>query len=147
MDICVFSHFSLSVSPEICIVLIFLKNQISSGWCGSVGWALSYGPKGCGFDSRSGHTPGLQIQFQLGAYEKQLISVSLSHRCFCPSLSPSLPLSLKSITMYLGEDKKKIIKLGFIYSLYGFFVLCSINMHSLLTLLYLVSFCHSCLTF
>ena len=29
------------------------------------------------------------------AYERQLINVSLSHRCFSPSLSPSLPLSLE----------------------------------------------------
>ena len=30
-----------------------------------------------------------------GAYERQPIDVSLSHWCFSPSLSPSLPLSLK----------------------------------------------------
>ena len=32
---------------------------------------------------------------QLGAWERQLIYVSLTHRCFSPSLSLSLPLSLK----------------------------------------------------
>ena len=32
---------------------------------------------------------------QLGACERQLIDVSLTHRCFSPSLSHSLPLSLK----------------------------------------------------
>ena len=31
-----------------------------------------------------------------GAYEKQLIDVSLSCQCLSPSLSPSLPLSLKN---------------------------------------------------
>ena len=30
-----------------------------------------------------------------GTYEKQSINVSLSHKCFSPFLSPSLPLSLK----------------------------------------------------
>ena len=32
---------------------------------------------------------------QLGAYKRQLINVSLARQCFCPSLSPSLTLSLK----------------------------------------------------
>ena len=38
---------------------------------------------------------GLDCGFgpQVGAYEKQLIHVSLSHRCLSPSLSSSLPLS------------------------------------------------------
>ena len=35
--------------------------------------------------------PGLQ----LGMCERQPIDVSLAHRCFSPSLSPSLPCSLK----------------------------------------------------
>ena len=35
--------------------------------------------------------------------ERQLIHVSLSHRCF----SPSLPLSLKSVSMSSGEGKNK----------------------------------------
>ena len=30
-----------------------------------------------------------------GAYERQLINVSLSHQCFSPSLSPFLPIPLK----------------------------------------------------
>ena len=30
-----------------------------------------------------------------GAYERQPTSVSVSHRCFSPTLSPSLPFSLK----------------------------------------------------
>ena len=33
---------------------------------------------------------------QLGACKRQLIDVFLAHRCFSPSLSPSLPLSLKN---------------------------------------------------
>ena len=37
---------------------------------------------------------------QVGVYERQLIDVSFVHRCFSPSLSPSLPLSLK-ISKYI----------------------------------------------
>ena len=48
-----------------------------------------------GVASQSGHMPGLWAGPQLGACEKQLIYVSLTHLCFSPSLSPSLPLSLK----------------------------------------------------
>ena len=38
-----------------------------------------------------------------GTYERHLIDASLSHRCF----SPSLPLSLKSIRMSLGEGERE----------------------------------------
>ena len=38
-----------------------------------------------------------------GVYKKQPIDVSLLHGCF----SPSLPLSLKSISISSGEDKKE----------------------------------------
>ena len=38
------------------------------------------------------------------AYERQPIHVSLSHPCFSPSLSPSLPSPL---SMSSGEDLKK----------------------------------------
>ena len=31
-----------------------------------------------------------------GAYRRQSIDISLSHRCFSPTLSSSLPLSLKN---------------------------------------------------
>ena len=39
-----------------------------------------------------------------GMYERQLINVSLSHRCFSPSLSPSVPLSLKTINKILKKN-------------------------------------------
>ena len=40
-------------------------------------------------------------------YRSQLIHVSLLNQCFSPSLSPSLPYSLKkSISMSSGKDKK-----------------------------------------
>ena len=40
------------------------------------------------------------------AFERQPIDVSLSHWSFSSSLSPFLPLSLKSVIMSSGEDKK-----------------------------------------
>ena len=43
-----------------------------------------------------------------GVCERQLTEVSLSRWCFSSSLSPSLPLFLKSIGMSLGEDKKNV---------------------------------------
>ena len=51
--------------------------------CGSVARALSRKAKGHVFDSRSGHMPGLRPN--PGATEP----------CFSPSLSPSIPLSLR----------------------------------------------------
>ena len=41
------------------------------------------------------------------AYKRQTVDVSLSHQCFSPCLSPSLPLSLKSTSMSWGEDKRR----------------------------------------
>ena len=40
-------------------------------------------------------------------YERKPIDVSLSHRCFSPFLSPSLPLSLKINKYNLKKKKKK----------------------------------------
>ena len=44
-----------------------------------------------------------------GSYKRQPIHVSLSHQCFSLSLSPSLPLSLKLISMSSDEDFKKVL--------------------------------------
>ena len=54
-------------------------------------------PKGCGFDPGSGHIPRLWPSQSV--CRRQLINVS-------PSLSPSLPLSLKALKTALSEDKK-----------------------------------------
>ena len=43
-------------------------------------------------------------------YWRQLIDVSLSHGCFSPSLSPCLSLSLESVSISLGEDKKDSVR-------------------------------------
>ena len=58
---------------------------------GSVGWASPRKAKGGWFGSWSGHTPGLQSRSQLGVCERQHIDISLTHRCFSPCRSPSLP--------------------------------------------------------
>ena len=69
----------------------------------------SYRPKGSGFDPQSGHMPRLRFQSPfLGAYEGKHINVSLnvSSMFLSLSLSPSLPLSLKSTNMSSGKDYK-----------------------------------------
>ena len=72
------------------------KNCLCPDWCGSVGWASAHKPKGHWYDSRSGHMPGLWARSPVGGiWERQLIDVSLEHCFFSPTLSPSLPLSLK----------------------------------------------------
>ena len=57
--------------------------------------AWSHKQTGRGFDSQSGHVPWLQV-WSLVSRERQLVDVSLS--------VSSLLLSLKSISMSLGED-------------------------------------------
>ena len=60
------------------------------GWCSSVDWVPACEPKGCRFDSQSGHIPGVWARSQVGgAWE------ATTHWHFHPSLSPSLPLPLK----------------------------------------------------
>ena len=54
------------------------------------GLSTGYEPKGHQFNSQSGHMPGLQARSPVGA----MWDVT-THWCFSPSLSPSLPLSLK----------------------------------------------------
>ena len=67
------------------------KNSPSCpGWCGSVDWTPAWEPKGCWFDSQSGHMSGLQAR-----YPVQGTREATAHWCFSPSLSPSLSLSLK----------------------------------------------------
>ena len=68
----------------------FKKGEMSPSWCRSVDWARACKPKGCGFDSQSEHMPGLWDRSPVGG-EWQ----ATTHWCFSPSLSPSLPLSLK----------------------------------------------------
>ena len=39
-----------------------MKITCTPDWCGSVGWASSSKLKGVGFDSWSGHLPGLKVR-------------------------------------------------------------------------------------
>ena len=61
------------------------------GCCGSVDWALAWEPKGHWFDSWSGHMPAGS---PVGGIQQA--DVSLTHLCFSPCLSSSLPFSLKN---------------------------------------------------
>ena len=76
----------LALSPLISSEL----TVICPGWCGSVDWALACKPKGHWFNSQSGHMPGLQARSPVGGVRE-----ATTRGCFSPSLSPSLPLSLK----------------------------------------------------
>ena len=51
-----------------------------SGWCGSVDWGQAWEQKGCWFDSRSGHMPGLQARSPVGGVRE-----ATTHWCFSPS--------------------------------------------------------------
>ena len=62
------------------------KGEFSPGWYSSVDWALACEPKGHQFESQLGHVPGSP-----GGGTQE----ATTHWCFSPSLSPSLPFSLK----------------------------------------------------
>ena len=42
------------------------KGGMSPGWCGSVDGVPAYKPKGCRFNSQSGHVPGLLARSPVG---------------------------------------------------------------------------------
>ena len=66
-----------------------LRNGTSPHWCGSVDWVPACETKGHRFDSQSGHKPRLWARSPVGG-------AWTNHTLMVPSLSPSLPLSLKS---------------------------------------------------
>ena len=74
------------------------------GCCGSVGWTLACKLKGHWFDSQSGPMRGLWARSPVGG-----VWEATTHQCFSPSLSPSLPLSLKvrEIKSFLKNHKKR----------------------------------------
>ena len=55
--------------------------------------------------------PGLWVWFPFGVHVKGSQLIFLLPQCFSPFFSPSRPLSLKSMCMSLGEDKKKKLKI------------------------------------
>ena len=75
-------------------------------------WELACEPRGYRFDSQSGHMPGLWAKSPVGG-----VQGATTHRCLSPSLSPSLPLSLKTNKIL---KKKK----WFIESMLCIFLLC-----------------------
>ena len=76
--------------------------RIYPRWCGSVDWVPACEPKGCWFNSQTGHMPGLQTRSPVGGTQE-----ATTHWCFSPSLSPSLPFSKKKINKIL---KKKSVR-------------------------------------
>ena len=73
------------------ILFLVDKKFISSpGWCGSVDCAPAYEPKGCWFNSHSGHMPRLWALYPVGG-------VRVNHTLIFLSVSFSLlpPLALK----------------------------------------------------
>ena len=95
----VYIHIYVTIRYVLSVNMLLLLNRNQGGSPGqhdSVGWALSRKAKGCQFNSQSGHMPGpCGPGPWLQACERQPTDVALAHRCFPPSLSPSLPLSLK----------------------------------------------------
>ena len=69
-------------------ILVLAQNKRSLALADVALWALAYGPKGRWFNSQSGHMPWLWARFPVGGTWE-----ATTHWCFCPSLSPSLPLS------------------------------------------------------
>ena len=66
------------------------KPILSPSWCGSVDWVPACEPKGCLFNSQSGHMPGLQPRSPVGGAQE-----AITYWCVSLSASPSLPLCLK----------------------------------------------------
>ena len=72
------------------------KPILSPSWCGSVDWVPACKPKGCLFNSQSGHRPGLWARSPVGGMWEATThwtSLSLSLFSLSPFLSPLPPLS------------------------------------------------------
>ena len=67
------------------------------GWVAQFVGASSHTPKGCGFDSQSGHRPRLHVLSPIRAHKGGGWSVFLSH--VDVSLSLSLSLSVPPLTL------------------------------------------------
>ena len=76
----------------------FYNKRGSPSWYGSVGWVPACEPKGHQCNSQPGHMPGLWARSPIrGMWE------ATTHWRFSPSLSPSLPLSLKALVPGTGQ--------------------------------------------
>ena len=73
------NQLSAKIFWKTCVI----KNQLCPGWCGSVDWVPAWEPKGCQFNSQSGHMPCMQARSLVeGAQE------ATTHWCFSLSLPP-----------------------------------------------------------
>ena len=72
------------------ICTLILKYCSCPGWCGSVDWVPACEPKGCQFNSQSGHMPRLQARSPVGGL------VSGNQSTYLLRIDPSLPLSFPS---------------------------------------------------
>ena len=86
--------------------LFKLRKEYSPGLWNQLVGASSLRLKGHGFDSQSGHIPGLQVDPWTCTYEKAT-NVSLSHQCFSLSLSPSPPAPFFKSNEKISLDEKK----------------------------------------
>ena len=92
-------------------------NKICSGWCGSVDWVPTCKSKGCWFDSRSGHIPGLWARSSVGGVQEA------TNQCISPtSVLLSLLFSLPSLL-----SKNKIFKI--VYTQWCLTFICLILTH------------------
>ena len=55
------------VNLKSCEAYVPLKEIFGPGWVAALAGALSHTPKGCGFDSQSGHMPRLWVRSLVGA--------------------------------------------------------------------------------
>lgn len=78
-------------------------NIKSPGRCTPVGWALYSKPEDSGFNFQPGDMTRLRVQSGWSTHKRQPVNVFFSYQCFYPSLSPSLLIFLKSISMSLAE--------------------------------------------
>ena len=84
--------------------MVFKKYSDSPDQCGSLVWHIIYTPKGCRFESQSGHTPRLWV-CPLSGHVQGATDASPAHQCV---VLVCFPLFLSpSILSSLGEDLKK----------------------------------------
>ena len=79
-------------------------------WLGWLAWSCKV--KVAGLIPGQGACLGCEFGPSQGTFKKQLTDVFLSLRCFSPSLSPSLPLSLKIKKKIFFKNTEKSKYLG-----------------------------------
>ena len=84
----------------------------SLGWCGLVDWALACELDGCRFDSRWGCMLGLWARSPVGGVW-EATDWCFSCTYFFPSLSPSLPLSLK-INKIFKKSPEELVRTWYV---------------------------------